>query len=187
MSAVVAHVSRPIVGERVNGDAVVMRDEAGTLLLAVIDGLGHGPIAAEAAQVAVTALGQLDHRQPLLDLMKTLHDRLRGTRGVAATLCAVTGDSLEACAVGNVQLSSSNAAIPLVLSAGILGIRVAKYHVCQGKLRAGARIALFSDGISSRVSLDEVRKLAPEAACQHIFERFRKKEDDATILIADFA
>lgn len=186
MIPTIAHISRPMIGERVNGDAVVIREDGASLLLAVIDGLGHGPIAAAAAQVGVNALAELDIRQPLIDLIKTVHDRLRGTRGVAATLCVVHGETLEACAVGNVQLSSVNAHIPLLLSAGILGIRVAKYHVCQGKLRAGSRIALFSDGISSRVALDEVRKLAPQAACSHIFERFSKKEDDATILIADF-
>jgi len=117
--------------------------------------------------------------------MKALHDKLRGTRGVAATLCVIRGTKVESCAVGNVQLSSANADIPLVLSSGVLGMRVPKYHVCSGSLRANARIALFSDGISSRVALQDVRKLAPEAACRQIFEQFRKKEDDATILIAD--
>jgi phosphoserine phosphatase RsbX len=186
MTVTVSHVTKPKIGERVNGDAVLVRDENDALLLAVVDGLGHGPIAAEAAQVALAALATQNLKLPMMDIIKTLHDGLRGTRGVAATLCLVRGQELEACAVGNVQLTCTNANIPLVLSAGVLGMRVAKFHVCRGSLRAGARIGLFSDGISSRISLEDVRKLAPEAACQHIFERFRKNEDDATILIADF-
>lgn len=186
MTVTVAHISKPKVGERVNGDAVIVREEGDSTLLAVVDGLGHGPIAAEAAQVAVAALTTQNLQQPMIDIVKMLHDQLRGTRGVAATLFLARGQDVEACAVGNVQLTSSNANVPLLLSAGVLGMRVAKYHVCKGSLRAGARIGLFSDGISSRISLDDVRKLAPEAACQNIFERFRKNEDDATILIADF-
>jgi phosphoserine phosphatase RsbX len=185
MTASIAHITQPMIGERVNGDAVVVRDEGAVLLLAVIDGLGHGPIAAQAAQVAIGALATQSLQDSVLMIAKNLHDRLRGTRGVAATLCLVRGQSVEVCAIGNVQLSSSNATIPLVLSPGVLGTRVAKFHVCQGKLKPGARLALFSDGISTRVALDEVRKLPPQEACRYVFERFRKKEDDATILIAD--
>jgi len=185
VTASIAHITQPMLGERVNGDAVVVRDEGAVLLLAVIDGLGHGPVAAQAAQVAIEALASQSLHETVLSIAKNLHDRLRGTRGVAATLCLVRGSSIEVCAVGNVQLSSSNATIPLVLSPGVLGSRVAKFHICQGTLRAGARLALFSDGISTRVALDEVRNLAPQEACRHVFERFRKKEDDATILIAD--
>jgi negative regulator of sigma-B (phosphoserine phosphatase) len=185
MTASIAHITQPMLGERVNGDAVVIRDEGAALMLAVIDGLGHGPIAAEAAQLAATALAGQSLQLSVLEMIKNVHDRLRGSRGVAATICLIRNQRVEACAVGNVQLSSSNATVPLVLSPGVLGARVAKYHVCQGTLKPGARLALFSDGISSRVAWDDVRKLPPESACRHVFARFRKKEDDATILIAD--
>ena len=185
MTASIAHITQPMLGERVNGDAVVIREEGAVLLLAVIDGLGHGPIAAEAAQLAVTALAGLSLQAPVLEMIKSVHDRLRGSRGVAATLCVIRDQRVEVCAVGNVQLSSSNATVPLVLSPGVLGARVAKFHVCQWTLKQGARLALFSDGISSRVTWEDVRKLPPESACRYVFDRFRKKEDDATILIAD--
>jgi negative regulator of sigma-B (phosphoserine phosphatase) len=187
MTATIAHISQPKIGERVNGDAVLVREEGSDLMLAVIDGLGHGPIAAEASQTAIAVLVAESLERPVLDTMKTLHEKLRGTRGVAATLCVIRGSKVESCAVGNVQLSSANADIPLVLSSGVLGMRVPKYHVCSGTLRENARIALFSDGISSRVALQDVRKLGPEAACKQIFEQFRKKEDDATILVADIS
>ena len=154
-------------------------------MLAVIDGLGHGPIAAEAAQAAIAVLTAEALERPVLDTMKTLHDKLRGTRGVAATLCVIRGKQVEGCAVGNVQLSSANADIPLVLSQGVLGMRVQKFHVCQRVAQENARIALFSDGISSRVALPGRSQAAARGRLQAIFEQFRKKEDDATILIAD--
>jgi negative regulator of sigma-B (phosphoserine phosphatase) len=181
----VAHVSQPKLGERVNGDAVLVRSGSDVLLLAVIDGLGHGPIAAEAAQAAIAALNGQKLEAPVLDMMQSIHAQLRGTRGVAATVCIVRGRAVEACAVGNVQLSCANASVPLVLSAGVLGMRVPKFRVCIGQLRTGARLAIFTDGLSTRVGLEEVRNLGPDAACRQLFERHRKKEDDATILIAD--
>lgn len=186
MSANVAHLSVPKLGEHVNGDAVlVRRTEAGQLLLAVIDGLGHGPSAAKAAQAAIAYLQTDALDQPLASIMQALHQQLRDTRGAAGTLCLLRGKSLEGCAVGNVQFSCINATVPMVLSSGVLGQRLPKLRVCTAEIRRGARFALFSDGISSKFRLDESRLLTPQQACQMAMERHRKKEDDSTILIAD--
>ncbi len=73
MTANVAHVSQPKIGERANGDAVLVRSSGDLLLLAVIDGLGHGPVAAEAAQAAITALNAQKLESPVLDMMHALH------------------------------------------------------------------------------------------------------------------
>lgn len=185
MTANVAHLSQPKVGERANGDAVLVRHGDDAIMLAVVDGLGHGPSAAEAARTAIAAFEAQPFEASVLSMMQSAHDALRGTRGVAATLCVIRKRMVEACAVGNVQLSCTNADIPLVLSAGVLGQRVPRYRVCQGQLLKSARIALFTDGVSTRASLQEVRGIAPDAACRLLFDRHRRKEDDATILIAD--
>ncbi|HKP63516.1 MAG TPA: SpoIIE family protein phosphatase [Polyangiales bacterium] len=186
MKATIAHETVPKLGEAVNGDAVlVRRDDADRLMFAVVDGLGHG---VNAATVATAALGFLQTAQlfqPLYDLMVGLNEALRGTRGAAATVCVLRDRALEICAVGNVQLSCLRANVPLVLSSGVLGVRVAKYRVCEAKLEPGARLALYSDGVSSKFRLDESRLLTPSQACKAVLERHRKREDDATILIAD--
>lgn len=182
----IAHITLPKLGERQNGDAVVVsHGPDNRLLLAVIDGLGHGPIAAEASNAAVAMLKAASLEQPVLTLMQGVHNALRGTRGAAATLCLFKGHKLQICAVGNVQLSSTNSSIPLVLSPGVLGMRVPRYRVCDAEISKGTRLALYSDGISSRFRAEETRQLKPEEACKLTIERFRKNEDDATILIAD--
>jgi negative regulator of sigma-B (phosphoserine phosphatase) len=185
MKATVAHVAIPKVGEHVNGDAVLVRQSESNQLFAVIDGLGHGPLAAKASQLAVTWLQTTDLALPLATIMQGLHAALRDTRGAAGTLCVLRGDTLEGCAVGNVQFSCINGTVPMVLSSGVLGQRMPKLRVCEAKLRPGIRIAVFSDGISSKFRLDESRQLRPQQACEFAIERHRKKEDDATILIAD--
>ena len=183
---VVAHISLPKIGERVNGDAIVIcNGPDDRMLLAVIDGLGHGPIAAEASSAAVTMLKASSLDQPVLTLMQSLNAALKGTRGAAATLCLMKGNKIQICAVGNVQLSCTNTSIPLVLSPGVLGMRVPRYRVCEAELNKGARLAIYSDGISSRFRAEETRHLAPAEACKLTIERHRKNEDDATILIAD--
>lgn len=185
MNLTVAHMTQPKLGERANGDAVIItRGPRDTTLLGVIDGLGHGPIAAEASSAATQALKTVSLESPILELMMLLHSALRGTRGAAATLCILRGRKLETCAVGNVQLTCTNTSIPLVLSAGVLGHRVPRFRVCQAELKADARVALYSDGISSRFRTDEIDRMPPSEACKRVFERHRKHEDDATIVIA---
>ena len=181
-----AHLTFPKVGERVNGDALlVRRDTRQRTLLAVIDGLGHGPGAAEASLRAVKELEGSSLGLSVLEIMTSVHQALRGTRGAVGTICLIDGDRLEACAVGNVSLMCSNCYVPLVLSPGILGQSVSKFRVASAQLPLGARLALLSDGLSLRFKLDDLRDLAPREVCKSIVERFRRYDDDATILVAE--
>lgn len=186
MNADIAHRSAPKVGENVNGDAVlVRRDESGRSLIAVADGLGHGPVAAEASRAAIALLEATSLDTPMIECMRMLHEDLHRTRGAALTVCMIRGRQMEACAVGNVALFCTNTVVPLVMSAGILGHSVRTFRVCSCEIKPGSRLALASDGISTRMRLEEFKSLKPALACEAIFGRFRRNEDDATILIAD--
>ncbi len=181
-----AHICLPMPGEKQNGDAVLVRsDERGEAMFAVIDGLGHGPEAAQASRAAVALLESLPIGVGVLAAMQGLHRALRGTRGAAATLCVVKDSMLEVCAVGNVALMCANCVVPLVLSAGVLGHQVAKFRVSSSVLKPGARVALLSDGVSTRFRIEELRHYGPAEACEFIMARHRRREDDATVLIAD--
>jgi len=182
----ISHISLPKNGELANGDAAFYRsDEQRRILLAIIDGLGHGPEAAKAAQSAIEKLTAISLHGSLLEIMESVHLHIRGTRGAAATVCMIRDGKISACGVGNVELRSAETAIPFVFSPGILGARVQKFRVCETQLRAGTRLVMFSDGISSRLGLEKVRALPPREACAAIIERHRKSQDDATVLIAD--
>jgi hypothetical protein len=67
----------------------------------------------------------------------------------------------------------------------VLGHQVAKFRIGACQLTNRARLALLSDGISTRFRLEEYKNLEPLAACQEIMARYRRKEDDATVLVAD--
>ncbi len=182
----VAHSSSPMVGETANGDRAVFRtDEEDRTLIAVIDALGHGPGAAVVADAAAECLAQISLESTMLDVVQTLHAKLAGSRGAAGTLCLFRERNVEACAVGNVELRCADLRLPLVFSAGVLGARVAKFHVCRAVIPGRARCVLFSDGISLRVPLEDVRGLPPDEACNVILTKYRRKEDDSTVLVAD--
>lgn len=181
-----AQLCLPMLGEIQNGDAVIVRQSAsGDTMLAVIDGLGHGPDAARASRAAVELLALMPFEISVHEAMQELHRELKDSRGAAGTLCIVRNFALEICAVGNVALMCVNCSVPLVVSAGILGHHVSKFRVGSCQLSARARLALLSDGVSVRFRLEELKHLEPLAACQEIMTRYRRKEDDATVLVAD--
>lgn len=181
-----AHLSLPMPGEIQNGDAALVRQSVrGDTILAVIDGLGHGPDAAVASRAAIAALALMPFEISVLEAMQELHRELRGTRGAAGTVCIIRDFKLEICAVSNVALMCTNCSVPLVISAGVLGHQVSKFRVGACQISNRARLALLSDGVSTRFRLEEYKHLAPQAVCQEIMGRYRRKEDDATVLVAD--
>lgn len=181
----VAHYVVPRAGERKCGDAVIERSEDGLHLLALIDALGHGASASEVAEVAITHLQQVSLGRQLEAIMQGLHEALSGTRGAAALVCLISQATLRACSVGNVQMRMQGGDLPVQLSPGILGVRVRKMRTFEGSLHGGERLAVFSDGVSSRFVLGELRHVGPRQACEAIMKDFRHSHDDASVLVAD--
>lgn len=186
MKVNVAHASLPKVGERANGDRPFHRqDGEDRSVIAVIDGLGHGPEAEAAALAALRFLNEVRLDTPFEELMPSLHESMRGTRGAAGTVCLLSGSELSACAVGNVELRPVHADIPLISSAGILGVRVQKFRICKATIRSACRLVIFSDGLTNPTSIREFENTPPQLACDGLIQRHRRTYDDATVLIAD--
>lgn len=181
-----AHASLPKLGETANGDLPYHRqDSEGRNLIAVIDGLGHGPEAQAAALAALRYLSEVPLQTPFEELMPALHESMRGTRGAAGTVCVESASEFVACSVGNVELRPVRTEIPLISSAGILGVRVQKFRICRTRITSACRIVIFSDGLTNPTSIAEFQSAAPQLACNGILQRHRRTYDDATVLIAD--
>jgi negative regulator of sigma-B (phosphoserine phosphatase) len=181
-------VTVPRAGETQNGDAALVRRHAdGSVLIAVLDALGHGPLAAKAAAVGMGFLAAAPAEKGVRALVEGLHDQLRGTRGAAGMLLVLKDDKLSGCGVGNVTLRAIRGRIPATLTPGVLGgiLTLSRLRLFEADLALGDRFVLFSDGISSRFD-DEASRRAPALAiCQAIMERHRKPHDDATVLVTD--
>ena len=180
------HRSLPREGEHECGDLALVRSHGGSTLLAVIDALGHGPHAAAAAALAADHLAAAAIDAGLLPLMEGLHAALRGSRGAAAMIVLLTPDGrLRGCGVGNVELRTVGSRVPAVLTPGVLGASINRLRTFEGRVAAGDRLVIFSDGISSRMELERVRGLAPGAACDALMAQYRRNHDDSTVLITD--
>jgi negative regulator of sigma-B (phosphoserine phosphatase) len=182
----VEHLSVPREGETECGDIAVVRIEADFMLLAVIDALGHGPLAAAAAHIAAELLDTAPLDRGVLHLMETLHGALRGSRGAAAMLCILTPDGrLQGCGVGNVEMRTTGSRVPTVLTPGILGASVNRLRTFEARVVPGDRLVLFSDGLSARMDLASVRALPPAGACEALMTQYRRSHDDSTVLVTD--
>jgi phosphoserine phosphatase RsbX len=180
-----AHLVEACAGELESGDAVVVELSEGRSLFAVIDGLGHGPAAAQAARAAVSVMRAKWREGDLNSLMLDVHAKLHGTRGAAATLCLIEGDKLTCCGVGNVALRSYGMDVPFMLSPGILGKHVRTFRFVAATLARSLRIVLHSDGIESQLALASFAQLSPHDACAAIFRKHRKFRDDGAVMVID--
>lgn len=186
MRADVGRAVRAKPGERECGDRVVVLDDEPTrVLVAVIDGLGHGPRAAQAATAAerfITAHSSLE----LAELFRRCDRAISDTRGVAMTVLKLDRERerLHHAAVGNVELCSlSEQRVRPVPKPGIVGGRVPRVHESSFDVVAGDLFVLFSDGISSRIELEPYRGLTAQHMAEVIVCEHGKEHDDASCAV----
>src|SRR2546429_1989949 len=75
-------------GQTQSGDLHLVKPVGSTVLVAVVDGLGHGAEAATAAQAAVAALERHATESPV-PLLQRCHRALQGTRGAVVSVAGV--------------------------------------------------------------------------------------------------
>ena len=81
----VAGISRPMAGEQVTGDGYSVRESGDLLQVMLCDGLGHGPLAATAAQAAISAFHEAPPGGPGA-MVEHIHRALNHTRGAVVTV-----------------------------------------------------------------------------------------------------
>lgn len=181
--------SRPRPGEELNGDAYFVSEHDGELLLAVIDGLGHGHGANEASRAAVETLEQW-RGEPLEELVRGVHESLRATRGavMGAAILDRSRESYVFAGVGNVELRVLGSTDPgrPVSSNGTLGARLSNVRVWPHRLAEGATLVLASDGISATWDINAYPGLAvksPQMLAGVLLRDYARSSDDATVLV----
>ena len=91
-------------GQSVLGDRHVIQSFEGGMLVAVIDGLGHGEEAALAATEAARTIEALA-RESVIKILRACHEALRHTRGVVMSVASfnVADQTMVWMGVGNVE------------------------------------------------------------------------------------
>lgn len=177
-----------------SGDLHVVVELPHGALLAVTDGLGHGPEAAAASERAAVILREQAER-PLRELLESCHEALRRTRGAVMSLVYVDARSrrLEWCGVGNVEgvllrarASGGRAAEGISNRGGVVGYRLPSIKVGTVPVFPGDVMILATDGIRAGFSSDVDVEAAPQAIADAIFARHARGTDDALVLVARY-
>lgn len=181
--------ARPFPGQTESGDQYVVADFDGGVLVAVIDGLGHGQDAADAAKLAAAILAANAH-EPVVTLVKRCNEELRKTRGVVMSVASLSASgSMTWIGIGNVETMLVRAGAKrdsLLTRGGIVGDRLPPLHVATLQVHAGDLLFFATDGIGSMFVQDIRHVEHPWRLVHQLFGQYAKSTDDALLLGAQW-
>jgi negative regulator of sigma-B (phosphoserine phosphatase) len=184
--------ARPIAGEHVSGDRHVAVSST-RLVVAVIDGLGHGPEAAHAAGRAAEIVETHPDERPDA-LLRRCHDALRSTRGAAMTVASidpVVGE-MTWLGVGNVQATvlqrrtrdARREWVPL--RGGVVGYLLPSLLPGTVRLERDDVLVLATDGVRPVFGEWPAPSEAPQDVADRILADQSRGTDDALVLVARY-
>jgi hypothetical protein len=183
-----AGVSVPHPAETQCGDAFAVHEGRGHVTALVVDGLGHGPSAADSARAAVAAF-RVAPDQPPGEIMIRIHGALRATRGAAAGVARLDFQSRQViyAGVGNVMGMIYDLPKPrqMVCNPGTLGQGTARVKEFSYPWNEKNLVLLYSDGISTHWPAEMYANALqhdPAVLAGVIYRDHRRQHDDATVL-----
>jgi phosphoserine phosphatase RsbX len=180
-------------GESTTGDRAVVAFTFGRAVAAAVDGLGHGPAAANAAKKAVSVVERYP-RDDVVSLAERCNGELRDGRGVAMSLASfdLRKGEMSWLGIGNVEgrLIPAGAYAAdgrsLLLRPGVVGDQLPALSADTVSVSRGDVLILATDGVTSEFG----DYLHPSRSCQEtaqlILDRYGKPTDDALVLVARY-
>lgn len=178
-------------GQSESGDRHLIRQRSNGVLIAAIDGLGHGDEAAAASKLAVSVL-ENSREESVISLMQRCHQNLRGTRGVVMSMAFIDGSQglMTWIGVGNVQglllrhgATRGSAHEELLLRAGVVGAQLPPLQAAVLPLTHGDTLIFATDGVRSEFSEDVSALEPPQRCADRVLAAYCRKNDDALIVV----
>lgn len=185
----VGAISLAAPGERVCGDGWGFGVDGDLAALMVVDGLGHGPDAAEAAAEALATFRESPAAAPR-QLLADVHARLRITRGAAVAMFQADAGAgtIRSAGAGNVmgRLVSGITDRTLLTQHGTAGVTIRTPEETSTPWPPHAMLVVFSDGIASRWKpelLAPVLGRDPAIAAALLVRDHCRGRDDVTVAV----
>lgn len=184
-------LGRAYPGERLSGDHALWIWSEEALVAGVVDGLGHGPEAREAADRAMELMREQLSLAPEL-VLEHCDAGLRGTRGASLGVVRLDRQSgvLSHACVGNVAtlVCRPGQVDAMGCTPGVLGISRQRSRASRSEssLRPGELLVMHTDGLSTRTTVEDAVLLRrhPLEVAHELMRRFSKNHDDAMVLVA---
>lgn len=182
-------VSVPIRGETVCGDQWTFVAQDGRMLLCVVDGLGHGKPAYEAAHKATQTVQERPDGSPD-QVLQWMHGALRSTRGAAGAVAELgfAERKVRYAGIGNIAgfLLTAQSSRGMVSLNGTLGAEARRFQTFDYPLAEGAHVVMHSDGLSSRWDPQRYPGLLardPSMIAGVLYRDYTRGRDDATVVV----
>lgn len=186
--------SRALPGQTVSGDLHVVAPWSDGVLIAVVDGLGHGQEATVAARIATSVLEQ-HAGEPVINLVRHCHQALLRTRGAVMTVVALNtrDNTLTALGVGNVETvlhRASPEARPqresVLLRGGVVGYNLPPLQASVLPIAAGDVVVFGTDGVREDFSelIDPAE--TPQQLTEKIIGQKFRGTDDGLVLACKY-
>jgi anti-sigma regulatory factor (Ser/Thr protein kinase) len=181
-------VCLPASGETMPGDMWNIRIEPVAVSCLVLDGLGHGPLAAEAALAGVLAFKS--GRGSPRELLQTMNAAMAPTRGGSAAIARIEpgAGALRYCGVGNIAAAivTPDGQKNLVSHNGTLGRDARKFAEYAYAWGPGATLVMHSDGLTSRWQVGQypgILQRHPSILAAALYRDYCRGRDDATVIV----
>lgn len=190
-SASVGVVSVPVKTETLCGDGYFLLPGVSRSLYMVVDGLGHGPGANEAAEEAISTVRRYAEEKAATIILHT-HDALKKTRGAAMSLAVIDHERLVCtyAGVGNISgtLVTGLVSRGMVSQNGTLGAVLPRtVQEYSYPIEHNTLMVMSSDGLNTRAGLGSypgVQYRHPMLMAGLLYRDFTRRRDDATVLVA---
>ncbi len=181
-------------GQAGSGDEYLVKSFPNGVLVAAIDGLGHGEEAATAARIAASSLDAYAHESVIV-LVKRCHTSLLRTRGAVMSVASFNArdETMTWLGVGNVEgvlLGADAGGRPrrevLLLRGGVVGGQLPPLHASLVPVMRGDTLIFATDGVRSGFPEGLVPGDPPQQMADRILARHGKGTDDALVLVARY-
>jgi hypothetical protein len=183
-------VSLPKSGEQACGDGWAIEPGAERTLILLVDGLGHGELAATAAREAIQVFRQQTRKGPA-DIIWAIHDAIRSTRGAAVAVAEIAPGSqtLVYAGVGNISgvVIDGEERRSMISYNGTAGHEVRKVQEFVYPWSPRSLVVLHSDGLGTHWQLDRYPGLVtrhPGVVAGTLYRDFNRGRDDVTVFAA---
>jgi anti-sigma regulatory factor (Ser/Thr protein kinase) len=178
-------------GEDASGDAWSVVMAPGRSAILVVDGLGHGSLAFDAAREALRIFEAHPEESPV-SLLKILHAGLRGSQGAVAAIADIDWSARDvrfagAGNIGGTLLPDDRRSAGLVSHAGTLGHSMTHFQEFHYPWPDHGHLILHSDGLSSRWTVEPypgLRRKDPSIVAGVLYRDFASRTDDVVVLVA---
>ena len=184
-----AGVVLPYPGEHISGDGWYCEHTDDRAVALLVDGLGHGRGAAEAAEEAITTFRQRSALSPA-EILNYVHDALKKTRGAVASIVEIRPSVgvLNYAGVGNISASimSGGKSKSLISYNGTLGMIIQRIQELRFEWTPDSVFVMHSDGLHSKWDLLSYSGLIsrhPALICGALIRDFRRQRDDASVVV----